>query len=67
MAKRAKKATAPEKSKARANKVAKRAVKKTSMVRAPSKAKTRAPNPTVQDIVPSGEPGFVSNQPLLEW
>jgi hypothetical protein len=59
-AKRTKKATAPKK-------VAKRAVKKTSTVGARSKAKTKAPNPMVQNIVPSGDSGFVSNHLLLEW
>ena len=66
-AKKTKKATAPKKVTALAKKVAKRAVKKTSPVGARPKAKTKAPNPMVQDIVPSGDSGFVSSHLLLEW
>jgi hypothetical protein len=61
------KAKKVKKAKAPANKAAERAVKKTSTVRSPSKAETMAPNSTVKDILPSGEPGFISNHPLLEW
>jgi hypothetical protein len=61
------KAKTVKKSKAPANKVAKHAVKKTSTVTSPSKAEARAPNPTVKDLLPRDEPGFISNHPLLEW
>ena len=64
---KAKTAAAPKKARAPANRVAKRAVKKTFTVRASCKAKTETPNPMVQDSIPSGEAGAVSKQPLLAW
>jgi len=46
--------------------IAKRVAKKASKRKAPSRAKAKAPIPTMQDIAPSGEPEFVSNEALLK-
>jgi|HubBroStandDraft_4_1064222.scaffolds.fasta_scaffold948349_1 hypothetical protein len=56
----------PKKVKRKAKKIAKRATKKAPRRKVPSAAKAAALVPTAQDLAPSGEPEFVSNDPLVK-
>jgi hypothetical protein len=64
--KKARTVSKPKKVKRTAKKIAKRATKKAPRRKVPSAAKAAALVPTAQDLAPSGEPEFVSNDPLVK-
>jgi hypothetical protein len=64
-AKKAKSAPTAKKATRATKKIAKRAAKKVSKRKAPA-VKVAAPSPMLQDLAPSGEPEFVSNDSLMK-